>query len=280
LNRSRAPAGRLRLLREAGILCAALLVLAAAALAAQRWLFPRSAASPDIGGRLDDALGPLMSAEIRASDKVVDDPVVTEGLAAIVERLQAGLPGGAMSVEVLVIDSAEINAFTLPGRVVCIDTGLAAALDSAEEMAAVIGHELSHAANRDPLNQLARQLGMATIAGALTGGQGGGLATSMVQTMVNLRYGREAEDRADSFSVRLLARAGLPPESFAAALTRIKEAAKKDPGLLKYIDPHSPIDRRIARAGETARGEAFTPRDLPVDWKKLVEALPRSEGRH
>jgi predicted Zn-dependent protease len=175
-----------------------------------------------------------------------------------------------------VIDSPEINAFTLPGRVICVDTGLIREMKSAEELAAVLGHELGHVANRDPLTLLARHMGMSALAAAVTGGQGAALLSSMAQTLVNVHYGREAEDRADAYSVHLLARAGIPPDSFSRALALIGEAAPKRPGALAYIDPHSPLDRRIARAGEQARQEQFSPRELPVDWKSLLKALPHS----
>jgi beta-barrel assembly-enhancing protease len=265
-----------RLAGELAVIGAALALLALAAFAGQRLLFPRQAPTPDIAQSLDDALGPLMSQQIRSTQKQVTEPEVEEAFAAIMGRLLSAMPGSPMKVEVLVIDSPEINAFTLPGRLICVDTGLIRELKSAEEMAAVLGHELGHVAHRDPLALLARRMGMSALAAAVTGGQGAAVLSSMAQTLVNVHYGREAEDRADSFSVHLLAQAGIPPDSFGRALSLIGEAAPKRPGLLVYIDPHSPLDRRIARAGEQARGEQFAPRALPVDWKKLLEALPHS----
>lgn len=267
-----------RLARELGVVCAVILLLAAAAFAAQRLLFPGHAASLDVPQTLDDALGPIMKGQIRATAEVVDDREVSNAFSAIMGRLLPAIPGSpvedrAFTVEVLVIRSPEINAFTLPGRVICVDTGLIRELSSAEEMAAVLGHELSHAVSRDPLALLGRQIGMATLANVVTGGQGGTALETIVRTMVNVHYGREAEDRADAFSVHLLARAGIPPGSFSAALARIKDSARKDPGLLKYIDPHSPIDRRIEKAGEQAGQEQVVPRALPVDWKKIKRVL-------
>ena len=155
-----------------------------------------------------------------------------------------------------------------------MDTGLIRALPSAEEMAGVLGHELSHAVSRDPLALVARQPGLATIISVVSGGQGGAVMESMVREVVTVSYGREAEDRADAFSVDLLARAGIDPRSFARALKQISSAAPKRPDLLKYLDPHSPIDRRIARAQEQARAEKVAARPLGINWHKLVEALP------
>ncbi|MGD0727227.1 MAG: M48 family metallopeptidase [Spirochaetia bacterium] len=267
-----------RLARELGVICAVILLLAVAAFAAQRLLFPGRAASLDIPQTLDDALGPIMKEQIRATAAVVDDREVSSAFSAIMGRLLPAIPASAVedrriTVDVLVINSPEINAFTLPGRVICVDAGLIRELKSAEEMAAVLGHELSHVVHRDPLALLGRQIGMATLANVVTGGQGAAVLERIIQTMVNVHYGREAEDRADAFSVHLLARAGIPPVSFSAALARIRDSARKEPGLLKYIDPHSPIDRRIENAREQAGKEQVVPRNLPVDWEKIKQVL-------
>ena len=270
-----------RLARELGAVCTVVLFLALAAFAAQRLLFPGQRASLDIAQTLDDALGPIMREQIRATASVVQDREVTRAFSVIMGRLLPAIPaedrtradGRTFTVDVMVVKSPEINAFTLPGRLICVDTGLIRQMKSAEEMAGVLGHELSHVVHRDPVALLARQIGTAALANIVTGGQGGAMLEQIIQTMVNVHYGREAEDRADGYSVHLLARAGIPPESFSAALARIKESAQKEPNLLKYIDPHSPIDSRIQRAREQAGQEKAVPRALPVDWKKIVRVI-------
>jgi Zn-dependent protease with chaperone function len=154
-------------------------------------------------------------------------------------------------------------------------------LSSPEELAAILAHEMTHAAFRDPLTQLARNVGMATLAGALTGGQGETLAQGLLADLVSLRYGRAAEDRADELAVDLLAKAGIDPASYGSALSRIKGSNPKDPKLLRYLDPHSPIDERIRSAGDRAKAaaakaaaEGLKATRIPVDWKKVLKALP------
>jgi len=262
--------------REILIVLAVAAVLGLAALAAQRLLVPRTPLHPDIAKRLDASLGSLMRRQIRVTRQVIEVPLVQEAFAVIAMRLREALPEPHASFEVIVLESPEINAFTLPGDIVCVDTGLIRELGSAEEMAGVLGHELSHAANRDPLALLARRFGMAALFSTLSGGQGSSVLANLTQTLVDVRYGREAEDRADAFSVDLLAHAGIPPGAFADALERIRDSGPKAPGLLKYLDFHSPIDMRIARARDLAGSLAVAPGSLSVDWEALVEALPDS----
>jgi len=260
--------------REILIVLAVAAFLALVAFAMLRLLEPRPAVPPDVAARLDESLGSLMRSQILATQQVIDVPQVKEGLAVIAGRLHDALPEPRIRFDVIVLQSPEINAFTLPGDTVCVDTGLIRELRSAEEMAGVLGHELSHAINRDPLTLLARRVGIAALISAVSGGQGGTILANTAQTMINMQYGREAEDRADDFSVRLLARAGIPPDSFGDALERIRDSDAKEPGLLKYLDPHSPIEQRISRARELARRQALTTRPLGVDWAALVQALP------
>lgn len=249
-------------------------VLAAAAFAAQRLLLPRRPDATGIAASLDQSLGRLMREQVRAAQKVVDVPLAQDDLDLITQRLRSALPDPRPDLQVLLVQSPVINAFTIPGDTIVVDTGLIRALKSADQLAGVLGHEMSHAVNRDPLTMLARRLGAAALLNVVSGGRSGTMLSDMAQTMVDVRYGREAEDRADAFSVQLLARAGVPPNSFATALERIRDAAPKEPGLLKYLDPHSPIDQRIQHARDLARAQAFTARPLRVDWDRLLEALP------
>jgi predicted Zn-dependent protease len=130
---------RRSVVREIAILLAVAVVLAAAAFAGQRLLVPRAAISPDIAKGLDERLGSLMRNQIRATQKVIDLPLVNKGFAVIAGRLHAALPESpgaegafqGIRFEVIVLQSPEINAFTLPGGTVCVDTGLIRELHSA-----------------------------------------------------------------------------------------------------------------------------------------------------
>ena len=248
-------------------------VLAAAAFAAQRLFVPRRPDTSGIAANLDRSLGSLVREQVQATQTVLDVTPARDNLDLIVQRLRSALPEPRPDLQVFIVQSPVINAFTIPGDTIFVDTGLLRALDSADELAGILGHETSHAVNRDPLVMLMRRLGMAALVNAVSAGRGAPMLSDMAQTMVDMRYGREAEDRADAFSVRLLARAGIPPDSFARALERIRDAAPREPELLKYLDPHSPIDQRIERARELARSQAFTPRPLRVDWAQLVKSL-------
>lgn len=261
-----------RLARELGLLAAVVAALALAGFALQRLFIPRAVPAPDIPRSLDERLKPLVVKQIRAENRLVEEPFAVRTVAAIASRLAPDSP------EVILVDSPLVNAFAVPGGVVCVSTGLVKALGGPEELAAIVAHEMSHVAHRDPIAQLARRVCMASLAAVLTGGQGETLVQGLLADLVTLRYGREAENRADNFAVQLLAGAGIDPRSYAAALTRIRDTGLKHPGLFRYLDPHSPIDERIAAATQAAEsaaaGRAAAWEPVAADWKKLLKALP------
>ena len=163
--------GRRSIFREIVILLAG-----AAVLARGRVRRPAAAvhAVPGVTGtaeNLDKSLGSFVRSQVLASNTVVEDPKVKAAFKVIPGRLRDALPGRRIDFEVIVLQSREINAFTLPGDTICVDTGLIRELRSADQMAGVLGHELSHAVNKDPLTLLVRRLGVAALLGVISGGQ-------------------------------------------------------------------------------------------------------------
>ncbi len=261
------------------MLAGVVVALGVVAFAAQKFLLTPRTVTADIARSMDDALGPLILRQVELSQSEVSNPEVDKAFVVIMDRLRPALDQlapGSPKIRIVVIDTPTVNAFALPGGIICVDTGLMRSLDSAEQMAAILGHELSHVAHKDPLTLMARQVGVSALAGILTGGRGGDLARTLAQTLVNVHYGREAEDRADAFAVQLLARADIAPSSFEQALRRISKREPKDPKLLAWIDTHSPIEERIARAAQEAGKLSVTPRAIGVSWRRLITRLPKS----
>lgn len=265
-----------RLARELALLLAGAAVLAGLALGAQRLFLSRPAPVDDVPGWLDGALAPVIMRQLRAEHRLVEDDGVRAALDGIVDRLSFSAAGGR--IQLLVIDSPVVNAFAAPGGLVCVSTGLLNALASADELAAVLAHEMSHVNHRDALAGLARRVGMAVLLSVVSGGRGGTAAQGLLADLVNLRYGREAEDRADAEAVRLLAKRGLDPAAWPRALASLRGAGAEHPRLLRYLDPHSPLDERIARAqreaASAAAGAGAPAAPIAMDWKALVRSLP------
>ena len=151
-----------------------------------------------------------------------------------------------------VVDSPEINAFALPGGYVYITRGLMAYLDSEEELAGVLGHEIGHVtarhgAKRQTQGTIASVLSIgAEILGQVVGGvQGVGQAVSGVAGQMILSYGREQELQSDQLGAQYLASNNYDPKAMIKVI-----------GVLKNQEVF---------AADRARAEGKTVQKMP-DW--------------
>lgn len=155
--------------------------------------------------------------------------------------------------EVRVFDSPQANAFALPGGKIGVYTGMLDVAADQSQLAAVIGHEISHVTahhgNARVSAQYATQAGL-DLAAAVAGPQTPmrqqlfGLLGLGAQYGVLLPYGRAQESEADAIGVDLMARAGFDPRG-AIELWRnmSRQGGAKPP---TFLSTHPSPEGRIA----------------------------------
>ena len=97
----------------------------------------------------DDArVGAEAAREMASQMGIVDDPELQEYIEAIGRRMIPFAPPRAFDYTFHIIDQSAPNAFALPGGYIYISRGLLTLVNSEDELACVIGHEITHAAER------------------------------------------------------------------------------------------------------------------------------------
>ncbi|MGR3486172.1 MAG: M48 family metallopeptidase [Paracoccaceae bacterium] len=216
--------------------------------------------------RIRVALDPTGLAPLR----ICEDPDGLAALGVMRDRLDAtGLYDGPLRVTVL--DSDVVNAFALPGGRVVFFRGLIERARRAEELTAVLAHEIAHVANRDPTRLALRSAGSIGILGLLLGDFAGGAAVLfLVEAIVRADHTREAELAADAFAFDMLNAADLPPSAMADLFARLLDDVIETPAILGPLDTHPDMRDRIARArAATPDGVAFEPLLTPARWAAL-----------
>jgi predicted Zn-dependent protease len=151
--------------------------------------------------------------------------------------------------EVHVISVDEVNAWCMPGGKMAMYSGLIQKLNATDdELAAVMGHEISHALREHSREQVSRQLGtqMAIgIAGALlgVGDLGQSIAGTVADVTLNLPKSRTAEQEADRIGVELAARAGYDPRAAISLWEKMSKIGGGQPP--KWLSTHPPHQDRI-----------------------------------
>ena len=126
----------------------------------------------------------------------------------------------------LIVDSPGVNAFATPDRYVFVNRGLITFLESEDELAAVIGHEIGHVLAKHGAKQKRTDLlgKTAGIAATLLTGRTEMMELSNATTKAFLAgYGREMELQADQIGAELIAKAGYNPLAVINALHVLKD---------------------------------------------------------
>jgi predicted Zn-dependent protease len=127
----------------------------------------------------------------------------------------AGVPG---QCTFSVVNSEVPNAFAVPGCYIYITRGLLAIMNSEDELASVLGHEVGHVvADHSARRQQTATLSTlgAVVVGILTGSGEAMQAAAQAAQLYTLSYSRDQEYEADDLGVRYLARSGY--NAYAAA---------------------------------------------------------------
>ena len=158
------------------------------------------------------------------------------------------------------IDTPEVNAFAAPGGYVLVTRGLYELLATDSEVAAVLGHEISHCVQRDHYNVIRKQeltaLGKETVASKVQTGSGAAevYARQYVEengaTILMTSLDREAEFRADKASEIYLARSGMNPMALYSVLQKMMALGEKSASLAALYKTHPPLDARLNHIDE------------------------------
>jgi len=201
------------------------------------------------------AMGKEFAAQVEASVKLVQDPVVTEYVNRVGQNLVRN-SDARVPFTIKVIDSDEINAFALPGGFFYVNSGLILAADEEAELAGVMSHEIAHVAARHAMRQMTRSniANLATIPLIFVGGGIGyavRAAAGFGLPMTFLTFSRGFEAEADYLGLEYMYKAGYDPQAFISFFEKIQAKEKKRPGsLAKAFATHPQTPDRIEKSQE------------------------------
>jgi len=203
----------------------------------------------------DIKMGKQYAMMVDSSSKMVSDPVVTEYVNRLGQNLVRNSDAQVPFV-FKIIDSDVVNAMSLPGGFVYVDSATILAADGEAELAGVMAHEIAHVCARHSTRQMTRAqyANFATIPLIFVGGgigyaayEAAGLALPI--TFLSFQRGFEAE--ADYLGLQYMYKAGYDPQSFVSFFEKLQAMEKKKPGTLaKTFASHPQTPDRIEKSQE------------------------------
>ncbi|MDO9358153.1 MAG: M48 family metalloprotease [Polaromonas sp.] len=215
-------------------------------------------------------LGDRIASSIYRDPDYLDDPVLGDYLQGIWQPLMsAARTRGELGMElderfawdVMIIRNRTVNAFALPGGYLGVHLGLISAVETRDELASVLAHELSHVTQRHISRLMSKQsqqvpwLLAAMILGMMAANKNPDAANAAMaggQAMAvqnQLNFSRDMEREADRVGFGVMADAGFEKQGFASMFDKLQQASRlNDNGSYPYLRSHPLTTERIGEA--------------------------------
>jgi predicted Zn-dependent protease len=191
------------------------------------------------------ALGKQLSAELERQVKLADDPILSEYVNRVAQKI-ARQSDAALPVTVRIVESGDLNAFTLPGGHIYLNSALLKLTESEAELAFILAHEIGHVAARHATKEASRNqlLQVGSVPLMILGGWSGMAVRQLAGTTERLgalKGARGSELEADRLGLDFLDKSGYDPSAAIDMFERIESAERKVPGRLKRLWSDHPI---------------------------------------
>ncbi len=222
----------------------------------------------DMSSNAERRLGDRIARELYRDPDYIDDPVLGDYVQGIWQPLLAAARlRGNLSEElderfawqVLLGRDRTVNAFALPGGYLGLNLGLLAVVSNRDELASVLGHELSHVTQRHISRLMSKSSQQtpwmigAMILGALAASKNGDAGNALMvggQALAaqnQLNFSRDMEREADRLGFGVMTQAGFEAQGFVTMFDKLQQASRhNDIGAYPYLRSHPLTTERIA----------------------------------
>jgi hypothetical protein len=205
-------------------------------------------------------IGADVSLKIRQRFGVVQDPAVHKYVTLVGTMVAQQTERPKLPWTFIVLDTDGVNAFASPGGFVHITRGALGLVRNEAELAAVLGHEMTHVAHKHTVNAIRKNKAVQIGASETLSDRGpflDKLAGKAYEMVLENSFDRGDELDADTGSIALARKLGYAPASLADFLTRLDERNKDQAEQNGLFASHPAIQERIGKvrkAGGAATG--------------------------
>ena len=196
---------------------------------------------------------------IQEQQIILRDPIAMHMINTVGNHILSGLPVQLFNYTFYLINDDSFNAFASPAANIFVYKGLIFALESIDEFAGIMAHEIAHAASRHVSQSIDRSkvVGYSSMAGMLAGiliGAAGEGEAGSAMTIGSIAAGQSAmlaftgenESDADQKAISFLGETGYSPAGLLSGLTKMRAADYQGiEGIPDYFKTHPGTGNRI-----------------------------------
>ena len=173
----------------------------------------------------------------------------------------------------IIHDDSTLNAFCTPGGYIYIYTGILKFMESEDQLAGVMGHEIGHADMRHSTRQMTTMFGVQTIEQVLLGNHA--MLQQVTSAIVGLKFSRKHETEADERSVMYLCNTPYNAAGGAGFFQKIEKmgSGKRPP---EFLSTHPNPEGRIEHfLNSKVTLGCVGDKTFTEEYKKMVSLLPK-----
>lgn len=163
-----------------------------------------------------------------------------------------------------VVNAPYTNAYAFPGGSIAVTRGIIARLESEDQLAALLGHEIAHVSARHTAARLSSGTVLSLVLGGAVAALGAAkpglqdLASDVFGLgagMLLAAYSRDDEREADRLGMAYMTAAGYSPQGMVDLMAMLRSLSTSDPSLVEVLFATHPMsDERFAQAQAQAQG--------------------------
>tara|TARA_B100001971_G_C18250922_1_gene578134 strand:+ start:79 stop:1563 length:1485 start_codon:yes stop_codon:yes gene_type:complete len=232
---------------------------------------------------MERELGQAFLRSLRSQAPTVSDALLKDYLEFLIYRLAYHSQLQDRRLDLVVIDSPQLNAFAAPGGIIGINLGLFIHAETENEFSAILAHELAHLSQRHFARQVdsSRRSTLTVLAGLLasiilistTGGDAGLAAITASQALAQqsaLRHSRGREAEADRVGMLTLVEADKDPRAMAYMFEQLAKlnryAGERMP---EFLMTHPVTQSRIADSYNQSNQYPVKKFDQSLDYQLM-----------
>lgn len=174
----------------------------------------------------------------------------------------------------IIHDDSTVNAFCTPGGYIYVYTGLIKYLDSEDQLAGVMGHEIAHADLRHSTRQMTKIYGVQMLLDVVLG-EDKEMLKQITTGLIGLKFSRTHESEADANSVKYLCPTDYNAAGGAGFFEKI--VANGGGGTPEFLSTHPSPDNRIQHFNEKKTEFGCTGnKTFQTEYERIKKLIPNS----
>ncbi|HET7583576.1 MAG TPA: M48 family metallopeptidase [Gemmatimonadaceae bacterium] len=198
-------------------------------------------------------MGTDYSQQINAQLPIVDDPEISRYINVLGDSIAKLSDDRNLDWHFFVVNSAEVNAFAVPGGFVYVNRGLIERARDVSMLAGVLGHEIAHVTERHSIHQMQNAqkanvgVTLACVLTRICESGAGRAAINVGGSALFASFSRQDEADADAKAVPYVVRAGIDPRGIPAMFQVLLDERQRQPGAVDaWFSTHPLEEDRIA----------------------------------